>query len=158
MGVGSLIPLKQFHLFVEAISELKKRFPDIKAVICGDGSEMEKLQLIAADLQLQDNLSFVGERLNNETLALMQRSKILLHPSGYEGFGYVIAEALYAGAHVVSFISPMKKISVHHHIVKNKAEMNEQLAAILKNEGRGHEPVLMYDINQVAAKMMSLFS
>jgi glycosyltransferase involved in cell wall biosynthesis len=33
----------------------------------------------------------------------MQRSKIFIHPSKFEGFGYVFAEALANGMNIVSF-------------------------------------------------------
>jgi hypothetical protein len=33
----------------------------------------------------------------------MQRSKILIHPSNFESFGYVFAEALVKGMNIVSF-------------------------------------------------------
>jgi len=100
-----LIPLKQYHLFIEALSLLKVFFPDIKAVICGNGPEMERLQALASTLHLEKNLLFTGELPHNDVLALMQRSKVFLHPSNYEGFSTVLSEALYAGVHVVSFLS-----------------------------------------------------
>jgi glycosyltransferase involved in cell wall biosynthesis len=39
IGVGSLISLKQYELFIEIIHELIPDFPGIKAVICGKGPE-----------------------------------------------------------------------------------------------------------------------
>jgi glycosyltransferase involved in cell wall biosynthesis len=156
-GAGSLIPLKQYHLFVEAISVLKKSFPNIKAVICGKGPELGQLQQMADLLNLQDNLTFAGELPPREVLALMQQSKIFLHPSAYEGFGSVLSEALYAGAHVVSFCKPLAKDYRHHHVVKDRHEMVEELLAILKNPRRGHDRVLMWPVQQVAKNMISLF-
>ena len=58
LGAGSLIPLKQYHLFIETINFLKRIFPDIKAVICGNGPEMERLKSMAISLHLEKNLSF----------------------------------------------------------------------------------------------------
>jgi len=87
----------------------------------------------------------------------MQRSKIFLHTSNYEGFGAVLSEALYAGAHVVSFCKPMTKDFRHHHVVRTMDEMTIGISAILRNHTRGHDPVLMYPVQQVAKDMVSLF-
>jgi glycosyltransferase involved in cell wall biosynthesis len=158
LGAGSLIPLKQYHLFVECIASLKNLFPGIHAVVCGKGPELEKLQAMVASLNLENNISFIGELPHTEVLALMQRSKVFLHPSNYEGFSTVLAEALYAGAHVVSFCKPMAKDFRHHHVVKTTAEMNAEVLALLNNKQRGHDPVLTHPAHQIAKNVISLFA
>lgn len=157
LGAGSLIPLKQYHLFVECVSYLKEYFPDIKAIICGKGPEMRALKNMVVAKNLNDNIVFTGELPYREVLHLMQKSKIFLHPSNYEGFGAVLSEALYSGAHVVSFCKPMNKELRHHHVAKNLDDMCNKLLAILKSIRRDHEPVLMYTIEEVAKNMISLF-
>jgi len=157
LGVGSLIPLKQYHLFIEAVAFLKSVLPGVKAVICGKGPELEHLQALAQSLGVKNNIVFTGELPHNEVLALMQRSKVFLHPSAYEGFGSVLSEALYAGAHVVSFCKPMNKDYRHHLVVKNKDEMNSAVLSVLRNTHRGHDPVLMCPVQQIAKNVISLF-
>jgi glycosyltransferase involved in cell wall biosynthesis len=158
IGVGSLIPLKQYHLFVETIVFLKRLLPGIKAVICGKGPEMGYLQTLVASMNLEENILFTGELPHREVLALMQRSKVFLHPSNYEGFGAVLSEALYSGAHVVSFCKPMTKEFRHHHVVKNTEEMKAEVLALLQTKKLDHLPVLAYPIQQVAKNMISLFA
>jgi glycosyltransferase involved in cell wall biosynthesis len=157
LGVGSLIPLKQYHLFIEALAFLKNSFPGIKAVICGKGPDLDHLRALAESLNVKNNILFTGELPHTEVLALMQRSKVFLHPSAYEGFGSVLSEALYAGAHVVSFCKPMNKDYRHHLVVKNNDEMNAAVLSILKNTHRGHDPVLMCRVQQIAKNVISLF-
>jgi len=158
LGAGSLIPLKQYHLFVECINYLREFFPDIKAVICGKGPEMERLQMMAKSLNLGNSLAFAGELQHQEVLELMQRSKVFLHTSNYEGFGAVLAEALYAGAHVVSFCKPMAEDFNHHHVVRNKEEINLKILSLLKSTRRNHERVLMFRVQCIAKNMISLFA
>ena len=158
LGAGSLIPLKQYHLFVEAIALLKPFYPDIKAVLCGKGPEMDNLKTLAESLNLNGNIVFNGEVPHTAVLDLMQRSKIFLHPSNYEGYGAVLAEALFGGAHVVSFCKPMRQDYRHHHVVKNKDEMFRELLAILKNRNRGHDRVAMCPAEQIAKNMISLYA
>lgn len=157
MGAGSLIPLKQYCLFVEAVAYLKDFFPAIKAIICGKGPEMDKLKEMADGYGLGDSLIFAGELPYDKVLAMMQRSKVFLHPSNYEGFGAVMAEALYAGAHVVSFCKPMDKIYRNHHIVCNAETMKQELLSILQNTRRGHDRVLTCTAQQIAKNIISLF-
>jgi len=158
LGVGSLIALKQYELFIRAISRLKDFLPDIKAMICGKGPELARLKLLADSLGLNDNLIFAGELPHTEVLALMQRSKVFLHPSKYEGFGAVLSEALYSGAHVVSFCKPMNKNFRHHYVVKNMEDMNYTLLSILQDRKKDHEQVLTYTIEQVAKSIISLYA
>ncbi|WP_428330839.1 glycosyltransferase family 4 protein [Mucilaginibacter sp.] len=157
LGAGSLIPLKQYHLFVEAIALLKEIFPNIKAVICGKGPEMQQLQTMTMEKGLSANLLFVGEVAHTEVLALMQRSKIFLHPSNYEGFGAVLSEAFYAGAQVVSLTKPMNKDYRHHYVVKDMDEMITIILSILRSKKIDHEPVLICPVEQIAKNMISLF-
>jgi len=158
LGAGSLIPLKQYHLFIEALSLLKVFFPDIKAVICGNGPEMERLQALASTLHLEKNLLFTGELPHNDVLALMQRSKVFLHPSNYEGFSTVLSEALYAGVHVVSFCKPMIKDYRHHYVVTGIEEMTDKVLKILNAKKIDHLPVLVCSVQQSAKNMISLFA
>ena len=158
LGAGSLIPLKQFEVFISLVKDLKKYFPKIKAEICGGGPEDKQLKKLLEEYELQDNLSMVGELKHAVVISKMQRSKILLHTSNYEGFPAVCLEALYAGCHVISFVQPMKKEIEHWYIVKNKETMLQATVALLKKDILDHTPVLPYPTNDSARFMMKLFS
>ena len=103
LGVGTLNPFKQYDALITLVKTLSSRFPQIKAVIIGEGTEREKLEQLVKELDLEANVTFTGLMTHTATLACMQRAKILIHPSAYEGFGSVCIEALFAGAHVISF-------------------------------------------------------
>jgi glycosyltransferase involved in cell wall biosynthesis len=158
LGVGSLIPLKQYEIFLEVIAQIKKQIPGIKAMIAGKGPERERLQSVIEKLELQNHVNLVGELPYPEVLQLMQRSKILLHPSSYEGFGCVCLEALYAGAHVISFCKPMNIDISHWHIVKNKEEMIIEALNLLKDERTEYKSIPVYLIRDAAKKIISLFN
>jgi len=87
----------------------------------------------------------------------MQRSKVFLHPSAYEGFGAVCLEALYAGAQVLSFVQPMDAAIKNWHIAADKDDMLNILQAILHDTAINHERVLPYAIQANAGAMMALF-
>ena len=157
IGAGSLIELKQYHLFIDVVKKLTVSFPRIKTVICGKGPEMPKLKARISQLKLEKNIELAGELPHKEVLALMQRARIFLHTSAYEGFGMVLSEALYAGAHVISVVSPMNKMPWQFHKAKGEHGMVAIAAALLKDETLVHEPVLQYPINTIARKVAGLF-
>lgn len=157
LGVGSLIPLKQYDIFIEVVKELKAKIPDIRSVICGKGPEADNLKAAIRNQSLDSQLAIIGEQPHAEVLKLMQRSKILLHPSSYEGFSTVCLEALYAGMHVVSFHKPMKGDIKNWHVVKDKKEMAGKAMALLTDPDVKFERVRVYTMEGTVSAIMSLF-
>lgn len=157
LGVGSLIPLKRYDLFIKVIDTLVKIMPDVRVVLCGNGPEAENLTALIVALKLSKNIKLQGEVNHNEVLQLMQRTKVFLHPSSYEGFATVFSEALYAGAHVVSFVEPMHTSFSHHHIVTNEQEMVEKTYELLVDRTLNHDSVLIYKVEEVCEKVLSLY-
>ena len=157
LGVGSLIPLKRYHLFIETIIVLKKEFPGIKAVICGKGEEENKLRSLVAEAGLEDSILLTGEKPHTEVLQLMQRSKLFLHPSAYEGFGVVCLEALYAGAHVLSFFCPQDGWIRHWHIAEDMQSITDKALELLRSADLDHSSVLPYTMKDTAHAIIELF-
>ncbi|WP_448701632.1 glycosyltransferase [Mucilaginibacter sp. AW1-3] len=158
LGAGALIPLKQYDIFIDVVKFLKEFMPDIHAVICGKGPEKERLLTIIKQNKLENNITLRDEVPHAEVLSLMQRSKVFLHTSSYEGFGAVLLEALYAGAQVVSFVKPMDAHIEHHHRVNNMIEMCLTLLEIFEETEPDHAPVLAYPIENVASNIMQLYA
>ena len=115
------------------------------------------LQQLIVRSGAQDIIELTGEKPHHETLALMQRSKIFLHTSCYEGFSTVCLEALYAGCQVISFIKPMDHDIDHWHIVKSKSEMVQKVIDVLKNPATEYTQVMPYVMDDTARSVMKLF-
>jgi glycosyltransferase involved in cell wall biosynthesis len=122
LAAGSLIELKRYDLFIQTIAELKKDFPEIRAIIAGDGPERKNLENFAVLLGVQKNIHFAGQVSRKEVLELMKQSKVFLHPSSFESYGFVFAEARRAGMAIVSFAVGIAKESDEWEVV----ETNEQ--------------------------------
>jgi glycosyltransferase involved in cell wall biosynthesis len=157
MGAGSLIPLKQYHLFVNVVKNLTAEFPNIRTVICGKGPQMENLRKQISKLKLDNNIQLKGELAHPEVLALMQRSKIFLHTSAYEGYSTVLSEALYAGCHVVSLVNGMNTRPAQHHVPDNAEHLPDIIKGLLSNKNLLHEPSLAYPVKTVTARVAALF-
>lgn len=158
IGVGAFSVLKQYSVFVEIVAALKKNIPGIKTILCGDGEERTYIETMITDLVLNENVMVTGFLPHTQSIQMMQRSKILLHPSSYEGFSGACLEALYSGAHVISFIKPMKHEIKNWHIVKTKEEMLQMALTLLKNADLRYERVLAYSMNESAKEIMSIFN
>ena len=147
IGAGSLIALKRFDIFIEIIAEIKTTLPAVKAMLIGDGPEKEKLQNLILKNGLQDNITLTGELAHDKVLALMQRAKLLLHTSSYEGFSGVCLEALSVNTQVISFCRAMKQEIEYWHIIQSKDEMKQKTLSILQNTNTlpSHELPTMSD-------------
>lgn len=157
LAAGSLIPLKQYDLFIDVIAEIKKEIQGIRVALIGDGPEKERLEVLAREKGLQSTITLTGELPYKEVLRHMQRAKVFLHTSSYEAFGMVCAEALYAGAKVISFVRPMKQDIKNWHHVRDKNEMIQKTIGLLHDPGTTYEPVLFAGIEETAKKIMGLF-
>lgn len=157
LGVGSLIPLKQFEIFIETVAAIKEQHKNIKAVLVGNGSERAKLEKLILDYNLENNIRITGKVENGQVLVMMQRTKILLHPSSYEGFSGVCHEALAYGAHVISFCRAMNCDIPQWHIVKSKNEMIKKATSILECKSTIYEPVSFRSMDEVTKQVMDLF-
>ncbi len=157
LGVGSLIPLKQYDLFLSIIGELALRLPGVRSVICGKGPEEARLRAAIREKGLEKHITLVGEQPHEEVLRLMKRARVLLHPSSYEGFSGVCLEALYAGAHVISLRRAMTSAVGHWHIAERGNDMPDLVMGVLEDPRADHTPVLVYSMDDSARKMMQLF-
>ncbi|MCX6199156.1 MAG: glycosyltransferase family 4 protein [Bacteroidetes bacterium] len=102
LAVGSLNQVKNLNEFIEVVALVKNDFPKVNAIIAGDGLLRNELEGKVKQLNLSNNINFKGHLQRPEILQLMQQSKILLHISKFESYGYVFAEALWSGMKIVS--------------------------------------------------------
>ncbi|VVB85289.1 D-inositol-3-phosphate glycosyltransferase [uncultured archaeon] len=110
--IGRLIKEKNAGILLEAIGHVKKVRPDVQCSIIGDGPEKEKLVRFAAGYGLSDNVRFFGFMDYDEMIARLKSSKMLILPSGREGFGMVVIEAFACGVPVITVNSPRNAASL----------------------------------------------
>jgi glycosyltransferase involved in cell wall biosynthesis len=157
LAAGSLITLKQFHIIIEVAALLKKQRHQLKVVICGEGPERPALEQHIKNLSLEKEIELPGVLPHPSLLALMQRTKLFLHPSAYEGFGMVCPEALYAGAKVISFQKPVDVDIPNWYIVDNTVQMTDKAITLLKLD-QPAEPIVFRHIDETAKEMLALFT
>ncbi|MBS1935649.1 MAG: glycosyltransferase, partial [Bacteroidetes bacterium] len=158
LAAGSLIALKQYEIFVEVVAALTQRLKNLHVALCGKGPEEVNIVRKIVEHDLRGTILLHGEKPHREVLKLMQRSKLFLHTSSYEGLSAVCIEALYAGAHVISFCKAMNEEIDHWHIVNTKEEMTAKAIELLSNTRLNHERVAPFLMNNSAVMMMKLFN
>jgi phosphatidyl-myo-inositol alpha-mannosyltransferase len=104
--VGRLDSRKGVKYLLHAFKLLTEKDPNISLRIAGDGVEREKLEALAADLELS-NVEFLGFVSDADKIKLLQTSDLFCAPSPYgESFGLVIVEAMAAGLVIVAGDNP----------------------------------------------------
>ena len=101
LGAGSLISVKNWDKWLRTIALVKNDMPLLQAEIIGDGVLRARLEQKAYQLGLSKTLRFTGSLPRPEVLARMGQTKVLLHTSDYESFGFVLPEAAMNGCRLV---------------------------------------------------------
>lgn len=103
LGVGRLTRQKDFPTLLRAFAELRRGRP-ARLLILGEGDERGRLEALAAELGLADDVALPGFRDN--ALAHMAGAALFVLSSAWEGLPTVLIEALAAGTRVVSTDCP----------------------------------------------------
>lgn len=136
IGVGSLIPLKNYSLFVEVIEGLVKYFHSLRVLLIGEGELKDSIEKDINEKGLSKNISLIGKIPRCEVLKYMKQSKIFLHTSSYESQGLVFLEALFHGLYIISFNTGYLPVSKKIFLCRDKKEMVNKIKELLlhKNE------------------------
>ena len=103
IACGRLHPQKDYPTLLDGFNLLRKRLP-CKLQILGTGSQLQTLKELTRELQIEDDVEFLGFRDNPDHY--IANSQLFVLASRYEGFGNVIVEAMSLGVPVVSTDCP----------------------------------------------------
>lgn len=103
LGVGRLERAKNYGSFLRAFERVHAARPDTRAIIVGRGSKRTELENLAAELGIDDAVSFPGFVDN---YGYMAGADVLALSSVHEGLPTVLIEALACGCPVVSTDCP----------------------------------------------------
>ena len=93
VAVGRLVPVKRFEVLIPILVELKRRVPDLEAVIVGEGYRREDLEAMVAEAGAQEWLTLPGRIDDDALVDLYRRAWVLASVSSGEGWGMTITEA-----------------------------------------------------------------
>jgi glycosyltransferase involved in cell wall biosynthesis len=95
------VPVKQHDLLIEALVELKRRYPTLEAVIAGDGYKRDELEAQLHTARAEDWIHLPGRISDEEVVDLYRRAWVLASSSAREGWGMTITEAAACGTPAV---------------------------------------------------------
>ena len=156
LAVGSLIPLKNYSLLIKAVEEIAKENSDIKCMLIGSGPEESSLKLAAKRKGMEKNIEFMGALNRFEIFKLMQRSRIFIHPSKFEGSGYVFAEALVNGMNIVSFNVGYAREHNKWFIAKDEEDFIGITKKLINSE-LYFKPFNLFPLNETVNRYASLY-
>jgi len=91
-----LTPWKGIDHLIEAV----KQVGDVRLIVAGDGSEMTRLQALAAPIA--DRVHLLGRVPREKLYTMMQAADYFALYSGYEGLPHTILEALRVGTPIIA--------------------------------------------------------
>lgn len=99
ISVGRLAKQKNYSVLLESFSKLLQNV-DAKLIIIGDGSERKNLEKIVSNLNIKNEVDFIG--FVNNPWSYMSKSDIFVLSSYEESFGMVLVEAMACNLPVVA--------------------------------------------------------
>ncbi|MGH9045611.1 MAG: glycosyltransferase family 4 protein [Acidimicrobiales bacterium] len=102
VAVGRLVPIKRFDWFIEAAVKLRADYPDMLAVVVGEGYERPKLEAQIRDAGAESWLSLSGRLSDEDLIKLYRRAWLVISTSSHEGWGMTITEAAACGTPAVA--------------------------------------------------------
>ena len=99
--VGRLVSDKGLDLLLNSLVVLREKRVKPSLTIVGLGPEEYSLRRFCHEMQMQDQVTFAGQRTGSELAALINQHRIMVVPSRSEGFGIVALEGIACGCIVV---------------------------------------------------------
>jgi glycosyltransferase involved in cell wall biosynthesis len=139
-NAGRMVLQKGQKYLIEMAKLLRQKGIDFKILIAGEGPLEKSLRQLAAEYGVENHVIFPG--FIHDVKVFMDNIDIFVLPSNWEGFGYVLVEAMACRKPVVAFnISSNPEIVVNHEtgFLVNPMDIN---AFTEKVEFLGRDPEL----------------
>jgi glycosyltransferase involved in cell wall biosynthesis len=135
VAVGRLVPVKRFDRLIDALADLQRRFPALRAVIVGEGYKREELEAQRHRLRAEEWLTLPGRISDTDLVDLYQRAWVVASTSAREGWGLSMTEAAACATPVVATRAPGHVDSVSHEesgfLVETTDELVDALATLI---------------------------
>ena len=102
LAVARMYPRKRLQDLLDAAIPLRRRIPDVRIRIVGQGPEFARLQEQHSRLGLGETVTLLGEVSKGVLAVEYASADCFCLPSVQEGFGLVFAEAMAAGLPIVA--------------------------------------------------------
>lgn len=148
---GRLEYAKGIDILLRALYIMKDKKFDL--LIVGDGSQRQRLEQLSADMQLSEQVKFLGERADLPDL--MRTADCLIMPSRWEGLPMVLLEAMATGLPVIASaaggIPEVIQDGINGYLVppENVAALAQRLQSVIDN------PVILQSMGRLARERIT---
>lgn len=165
IAMGDLIKRKNYKMAIEAIAECNN--PKIKYLICGTGPEFDNLKQLCIDLDVENQIHFLGFRKDiKELLAI---SDCFLFTSLQEGLPRSLMEAMASGLPcVVTKIrgnTDLIQNDVNGYLIYDEKDCSKKLISLMNNEKKrksfsksNNIIIKEYDVSKISEKIFDIYS
>jgi glycosyltransferase involved in cell wall biosynthesis len=101
VAVGRLVPVKHFDVLIRVMAEVRKRQPEARLTIVGEGFERPDLDTLVQELGAEDWVTFAGRVDDAGLVELYQQAWVVSSASSHEGWGMTLTEAAACGTPAV---------------------------------------------------------
>jgi phosphatidyl-myo-inositol dimannoside synthase len=106
MTVSRLVPRKGHDTVLRALPRVLEQLPDAVYRIVGTGPELQRLQELAKQLRISEQVEFFGQVSDGERQRLLSECNVFVlatreTPTDFEGLGIAVLEAMQQGKPVV---------------------------------------------------------
>ncbi|MEX1112621.1 MAG: glycosyltransferase family 4 protein [Candidatus Andersenbacteria bacterium] len=139
LSVSRIAESKGIQDIIAILPDAIRAIPDLQYVIVGeDFGYMETLKQQAKSSGVADRVHFLGKVDESELIGAYQHADIFVHPSHYEAFGIVVAEALAAGTPVVArnvsaipFVAPHREAGL---LCSTNEEFTQAIISLISDQ------------------------
>lgn len=134
IAVARLAPVKRFGLLLDSVAAARRRVPDLRLTIAGDGPERAALEAQVADLDAAEWVDFTGAVTHDDLVDHYRRSWIVASASLAEGWGLSLTEAAGCGTPAVATDIRGHRSSVvdgQTGILASEADLGDAIARVL---------------------------
>ncbi len=100
--LGRLKEYKSIDVAIKAFKLIKEKFPTAKFNIVGEGDHREYLENLTSELDLSNEVNFMGKVDEDTKWELLASSWVMVQPSSNEGWGITVIEANASATPVVA--------------------------------------------------------
>lgn len=116
LAVSRVSKSKGLQDIIRALPSIIREVPDVQLAIVGeDFGYVNQIQLLAKQLGIEPRVHMLGKLSDTDLIGAYQHAHICVHPSHYEAFGIVLAEAMAAGLPVIARNSTAIPFVVPHN-------------------------------------------
>jgi len=149
ISIGRLLHWKGFHLGIKAFAQAN--LPDAEYWVVGSGAELERLQTLAQELGIEQQVKFWGELPREQVLQVLGQSSVLVHPSLHDSGAGVCLEAMAAGRPILCLDlgGPAAQVTTATGIKVPAENSSQAVAALAEAMAKlAHDPLLCQQMAQ----------